>query len=156
MPTALAATLSWVGVSAIIGSAFIFTPRTSFPGSLVAVPVLATAAVIAGGAAAPRFGVESLLRRGVFRFFGDISYSLYLWHYPIVILSAYALGAHAQDGDVKIALLLGAVVVSRVTYRFIEHPVRRWRLMPTRALRLGLATVVATVAVFAASIVISK
>ena len=55
----------------------------------MALPVLGAAAMIAGGTAAPALGVEALLRWAPFQWLGAISYSLYLWHWPVLIIAAY-------------------------------------------------------------------
>ena len=85
LPTAFAAVLTWLGLAGILGAALAFTNTTAYPGSWVALPVVATALVIAGGTAAPRRGAEALLSQSPFRWMGRWSYSLYLWHWPILV-----------------------------------------------------------------------
>jgi peptidoglycan/LPS O-acetylase OafA/YrhL len=62
IPAPGAALLTWAGLAAIAVAAFTFTAETPYPGSLVAIPVLGAALVIAGGVAAPRLGAEQLLK----------------------------------------------------------------------------------------------
>ena len=86
LPQRLAATSSWVGLGAVAVSSVMLTSASVYPGALVAFPVLGAGLVIAGGAAEPEYGVEWLLRRKPFQWLGLISYSLYLWHWPILII----------------------------------------------------------------------
>ena len=88
VPMPLASTASWLGLGLILVAAFVFTPATSYPGSAVILPVVGAALVIAGGVAEPDYGVEVLLRLRPFQWLGLISYSLYLWHWPILTMAA--------------------------------------------------------------------
>ena len=144
-PSLGAALLSWSGLAAIAVAAFAFTAQTPYPGSLVAIPVFGAALVIAGGVAAPRLGAEQLLRRGPFQWFGKRSYSLYLWHWPILIIAAEQAGKTVLPVRDNLWLLLLAVVISMASHRLVENPVRHWRLPSGTTVVAGAATVVATV-----------
>ena len=80
--------------------------------------------VIAGGAAAPNLGAERLLGLRPFRQLGRISYSLYLWHWPILILAAESQGRTSLPLSSNLAWLLVALVASIVTYLLVENPIR--------------------------------
>jgi peptidoglycan/LPS O-acetylase OafA/YrhL len=128
VPRAIGAAVTWLGLGAIVASAFALTSTTPYPGSLVAVPVVGAALVIAGGVTAPRRGAESLLKLAPFRWLGKLSYSLYLWHWPILIIAAEAAGKSAlpfSQSAVWLAVALGASVI---TYNLIENPVRHSNL----------------------------
>jgi peptidoglycan/LPS O-acetylase OafA/YrhL len=92
LPRAAAATLTWAGAAAIAFAAVVYSSATSYPGTVVAVLVVGAALVIAGGTPVPRRGVESVLALAPFQWFGRLSYSLYLWHWPILIIAAEAAG----------------------------------------------------------------
>src|SRR6202034_721723 len=97
------------------------------PGTAALLPVLGAGAVIASGLANLSVGPILLLGRVGMRAIGRISYSWYLWHYPVLILAPYAFGhALAEWQDVGLALLSGVLAV--LTFRFVENPVRgsRW------------------------------
>ena len=94
IPAALRGALSWGGLAAIITAALIFTASTAIPGYDALLPVLGSAGLLVGGIGLPRYGAHSLLSIRPMRFLGDISYSLYLWHWPILIIGA-ACGVHA-------------------------------------------------------------
>src|SRR5450631_1251021 len=81
----------------------------------------------------------------VARFFGQISYSLYLWHWPLFTFARFAKSSLVLDAVDKSALFGLTVAISWLSWRFIEQPFRRGILAPTRraAFRIaGFATVV--------------
>ena len=92
MPQCLAALISWLGLAAIVVASVTLTSASVYPGALVAIPVLGAGLVIAGGAAQPAWGVECLLRQRPFQLLGLISYSLYLWHWPILVIATQRRG----------------------------------------------------------------
>ena len=147
VPARLAAVLTWAGLGAILFSAFAFTTATAYPGSLVAVPVLGSALVIAGGLRADRAGAERLLGTGPFQWVGRRSYGLYLWHWPILVLAAEYAGKTTLPAGESILLVLAALVLTAVSYQFVENPLRHLR-RPSRATVLsGAVVVVVTVVV---------
>jgi peptidoglycan/LPS O-acetylase OafA/YrhL len=145
LPTAMAAVFAWSGLVAILAAAVTFTSATPYPGSLVAIPVVGAAFVIAGGIVVPRRGAERLLRLKPFQWFGKRSYSLYLWHWPILVIAAEHAGRASLPFRNTVWLVLLAIGISMVSYRLVENPIRHWRLPPRRTVTAGVATVLATV-----------
>lgn len=123
-----AAILAWAGVAGIICSATLFTSSTPFPGFWAAAPVLSTAAVIVGGSATSAFGPKRMLSTHGMMYVGLISYSLYLVHWPILMLTQAAVGFE-NPLPLWATLLLGAASfpAAWVLYRFVEDPARRSR-----------------------------
>ena len=121
VPRSIAAGAGWIGLGAIGVAALEFDGSLAYPGFWALVPALAAAALIAGGTA--QHSPAGLLSTKPLRWLGRISYSLYLWHWPILVLPAAAI-----DGDLPIAarvLLAGlAIAVAWVSWRFIEEPFR--------------------------------
>ena len=62
------------------------------------------------------------------RFFGRISYSLYLWHWPILVLPEVAVG-HTLPGTARLGLVILSVLVAWASQRWIEDPVRHGRFV---------------------------
>jgi peptidoglycan/LPS O-acetylase OafA/YrhL len=120
--------LAWVlgigGLAAIIASGVLYTEATPFPGYTALLPVVGTMLVIIAGSAAAANPVSSLLGTGPFQFVGKISYSLYLWHWPILILIPLAVDAEPSI-LLNTVLLLGTIAVAQFSYQYIEEPIRR-------------------------------
>ena len=106
--------------------------------------------IIAAGTSQPAWGVECLLRQKPFQLLGLISYSLYLWHWPILIIATQNRGATNLPVWDNVVLLLVATLAAIVTYRLIENPVRHSRRLIQRrwaSLVMGLCLIGATLVV---------
>jgi peptidoglycan/LPS O-acetylase OafA/YrhL len=153
MPLTVLRLMTWVGLGGILLAAFSFSSQTPYPGWADALPVVATALIIAGGtvdpsastgrsgahsiAVQPRsLGVESILRLPPFQWLGKLSYSLYLWHWPILIIAAQYAGHSLSVTDNLLWVLL-ALAFSIASYWMIENPIRHFGpLMRSRSLSL--------------------
>jgi peptidoglycan/LPS O-acetylase OafA/YrhL len=146
VPVGWASSLTWVGVGAILFSAFTFSATTAYPGSLVAVPVVGAALIIAGGIRVPGRGAESVLSLAPFQWLGKRSYSLYLWHWPILIIAAEQVGKRSLPVAESLLLVVAvAVPLSMASYRLVENPIRHLRWSARRSVAAGVVLVVATV-----------
>jgi len=158
-PRALAWVLGLGGLGAIVASGFLYTEATPFPGYAALAPVLGTMAVIVAGSGPARNPVSSLLGLGPFQFVGKISYSLYLWHWPILILAPLALDAEPSL-RLNLILLTATVGIAQLSFTYIEEPVRKWKPLKTSnfaGLALGFAcSVLAVAMVLALTQVFSK
>ncbi|WP_440711469.1 acyltransferase family protein [Herbiconiux sp. YIM B11900] len=122
MPAALRVLLGWLGLAGVIASFFVISDALPFPAPWAALPVVATALVIAAGAGGPQRHLFPLVNP-VSRFFGDISYSLYLWHYPVLVFALMLL-PEGNPATVPIILGLGLALAS-VSYYLVEQPLHR-------------------------------
>jgi peptidoglycan/LPS O-acetylase OafA/YrhL len=119
-------------------------PGPGFPGVNALAPCIGAALFIWSG-----IGVPTLKRRWysphqVLRFFGQISYSLYLWHWPLFTFARFSKNSLVLDSFDKIALFALTVMISYLSWRYVEQPFRKGGLAPTRqaAFRIaGLGTV---------------
>ena len=142
--------LTWVGLGAIGVAAFTFTAATAYPGSLAAVPVVGTALVIAGARRRRAIGAESLLRLPPLQWLGMLSYSIYLWHWPILILAADHAGKSSLPFRQNLVWLVVALAASVATYYLVENPLRRGKLPASSRwapVALGVVLVLVTVGV---------
>lgn len=113
---------SWVGLALILSAVVMLEPGNDFPGALALFPVAGTILMIANGKQENL--VNGLLTTPVFLFFGAISYSLYLWHWPIVTLATYYTETALGLGT-SVVLITVSVVVAWLSLRLVENPVRQ-------------------------------
>ncbi|GAA2573701.1 SGNH hydrolase domain-containing protein [Winogradskya consettensis] len=132
-PRIWALILTWSGLVAIVVAAVVFDDHTAFPGYAALLPVLGTAAVIAGGTSGARGGVGLLLGTRPFQEIGKLSYGWYLWHWPVLMIGPAALG-RAPSLKLNAALALGALALAFASYHLVENPIRK-----RRSLLLGLS-----------------
>ncbi len=123
VPDRLRSLIAWLGWAAITVTLFSFTDQTSFPGYTALLPALGTAAVIWSANPAARWSPTRATGWRPLQFAGDISYSVYLWHWPLIVLLPFAIGAPL--GIVaKIAILVVTLLLGWATKRFLEDPAR--------------------------------
>jgi len=123
-----------IGLAAIASSAVLFDASTQFPGWAAIVPVAGAALVIVGGGNA-RVGLPAaVLSTGILRYIGRISYSLYLWHWPLLVFARIALEGERKLVQVGVAMA-ATIALSAVTYRWVEDPLRHGRLVGRRTSR---------------------
>jgi len=120
IPSIARAVGGWIGLVAIITSAVIFSESTVFPGYAALLPVVATVFVLVAGSA--KYGPVSLLSLEPMQSLGARSYSLYLWHWPLLVLIEARFGTPSAWG--KAWIVVAALVLSAISYRAIEQPVR--------------------------------
>ena len=121
VPLPLTTALGWIALPAIVGAAMVFDGSLAYPGAWALVPTLAAAALIVGGRNA--YGPGRLLALPPIRFLGRISYSLYLWHWPVLVLPLIALEAE-PPAAMRAVLVAVAVGAAWLSWRYVEEPFR--------------------------------
>jgi peptidoglycan/LPS O-acetylase OafA/YrhL len=122
IPDAVRPILAWVGLAVIGYGLFALSSESPIPAPGSMIPVVGAALVIAGGTGGAQRFIWPLTNP-VSRYLGDISYSLYLWHFPvIVILAAVSDTAGLAYPIIVLVLTLGLSVLS---YHGLENPIRR-------------------------------
>lgn len=116
----VAAIVCTLGVVGIVASGFLLDADDAFPGWIALLPVLSTVAVIAAGPGS-WLGRVSQLRPVLW--IGNISYSLYLWHWPLIVLLPYVTGRPLTTLD-KVAIGIASILLAWFSYRFVETPIR--------------------------------
>ncbi len=128
----VAAVTSWLGLAGILVAACALTSSTVYPGWLVAIPVIGAGLIIAGGTARPRWGAEALLAQRPLQWLGLVSYSLYLWHWPILIIAAERRGVSSLPVGDNLVLLVVALAAAIGTYWIVENPIRHSPVLRAR------------------------
>jgi peptidoglycan/LPS O-acetylase OafA/YrhL len=156
LPERLAATGGWLGLALIVTSAFIFTPSTPYPSFPAALPVLGAAMLVWCGARPSAWGPDRLLRLAPLQWLGAISYSLYLVHWPLLVLVHERVGL---DTSLPLWATLGlaaaSVLLAWALYRWVEVPMRDGRRPRLWRPRVTLFVTAATSLVLAGSLVVA-
>ena len=116
------------GLAAVVAAALLFDRSTPYPGTAALLPVAGAAAVIAGGihGRGPLGARRSPVR--ALDWFGQVSYSWYLWHWPMIVAGAVLLPTIGVWG--RLAWAAAALVPAWLTYRWVELPLRESRGEP--------------------------
>jgi peptidoglycan/LPS O-acetylase OafA/YrhL len=117
--------LAALGAALVLVSAFVLTPASPVPGVVAALPVVGAVLVLLAGALPG--GGRTLVARALSlppaRLVGDWSYSIYLWHFPVIVVVRSHQGGLTPLTAAGCVLLIG--VLSAATYHLVEQPFRR-------------------------------
>jgi peptidoglycan/LPS O-acetylase OafA/YrhL len=106
------------------------TAASSWPGWRAIIPVAATGLIIAGGTLRQGKGFGKLTNAPVLQWFGAVSFSLYLVHYPIIQIAEQRGGfVQIQPLLSNVGLVFCAIIVAAVSYYLVEQPFRKWKLL---------------------------
>jgi len=155
-----------VGISMIGYSALRFSAQTPFPGLPALVPCIGSAFIIGAGESGTSLVGRALSWRPVV-FVGLISYSLYLWHWPIIVLNDLGLSVNLSgivpnrwallllsQGARKMLEILASFVLATLSWRFVERPFRSHPRRVQRRPLFALSAVVMAVLMLFASVVV--
>ena len=141
--------LALAGLAAIVGSAFLFSDSSGYPGYRALLPVAGTVLVVAFANRAQSTSGR-LLSVGPLVVIGTWSYGWYLWHWPMLALARMSGRRWFPDRDANVLVLFAIVLsllLAAITYQLVENPVRYSKFfvsLPKRSLALGVAlTIVA-------------
>lgn len=149
IPAPVRVAMGWIGLTVMLTGGFLLDVQKEFPGYVALWPTLAAGFVIIAGQTGSPFGADRLLSWKPLVRMGDISYALYLWHWPILITYLIYRDQSAVGllgGTVIIAL---ALVLAYLTTRLVERPLRQsaWAEKKKRRAAVVIAVCVALVAV---------
>ncbi|MER5458095.1 acyltransferase family protein [Micromonospora sp. NPDC002389] len=143
LPRPAAVTLGWAGMAMIAIGAVLIGPDAAYPGHLALLPTLGAVAIIAAGPGAGRYGPALLLERRSMRAVGVVSYSWYLWHWPLLVVAEARWGPLGTGAG--LAMILCSAVPAVLTHYLVENPFRYAQFSPARTLRMGLVATSLTV-----------
>ncbi|RJQ82328.1 acyltransferase [Pseudonocardiaceae bacterium YIM PH 21723] len=134
LPAAVSNLLSLLGLGMILGAAVCFDHTTEFPGLWALLPTLGTGLVIAAGIESRPLWHEKLTARRPVQWVGDISYSLYLCHWPLIVLAPFVFSAKLT-WDLRLGLLAGSLVLAWLCKRYVEDRGMRWPMITASSRR---------------------
>ena len=115
--------LAWAGFALIAWTAFTYTGKTPFPGWHALLPVLGTAMVIGAHSPMSRLSPGPALATRPMQWLGDVSYSVYLWHWPLIVLVPQLRG-HRMDALDRVIVLVLTLVLAWLTKKYVEDVFR--------------------------------
>ncbi len=124
IPARIAQIVGWTGVAAIVAALLLINTNTPWPSYSAALPTLGAAAVIVGGYAAGNRGPVALLGTRGFCWVGAISYSLYLWHWPMIEFAKVRTGVDMLTPIVAAGVVALSMLLAWITLKFVENPIR--------------------------------
>ena len=145
----------WRNLASLLGGVLIlaagvaFNSSTPFPGAAALLPCVGAALIIAAGTSGTSIVGRALSLRPV-AFIGMISYSLYLWHWPLIVFQGAngLLVKGLTPNGTKVVLILASVVIAALSWRFVEQPFRGRGFPLSRTVIFRMASVAAAVLLF--------
>ena len=111
----------------IAATGFIIPTSLAFPGPAALIPLLGAALVVLSG---PQHVVAKLLSSSTMTWLGKVAYSLYLWHWPLLILLTVYLGKDKPSVLLGFAVIAVSLALAHLTYTFVENPLRQHAKRP--------------------------
>jgi len=138
------AIIGFVGLVGVAAAALLMSARTPFPGAAALVPTIGAAVIILAGSG-QGLSAGTLLNRWPLQYIGDRSYSIYLWHWPLIVFYGVLIGRELNWFD-GIIIVTCTLVVSHFSFLFVETSLRRGRWpakSPSVSLGCGFASILA-------------
>jgi peptidoglycan/LPS O-acetylase OafA/YrhL len=123
-PSGVRALVAWAALAAIAWSALTYTHATPFPGTAALVPTVAAAAFLAARSEAGRWSPSRITGTAPVQFTGDVSYSIYLWHWPVIVILPYVTG-QTLHWPLKLAIVAAVIPIAWLSKTWIEDPPQR-------------------------------
>ena len=130
----------WIALALFIYGTLQFRDNTPFPGTAALVPVLATAISIAAVHSWPKI-LNSIGSHRIVQWLGEISYPLYLWHWPLLVIPAIYFGRNLTIFE-RFLAVIATLLFAELTHRYIEEPLRHAKLPQKTVIRGGIAATV--------------
>ena len=126
----------WIALALFIYGVTNFRDNTPFPGTAALVPVIATAIAIAAVHSWPKM-LNALGSHRIVQWLGEISYPLYLWHWPLLVIPAVYFGRDLHIYE-RALCVLATLLFADLTHRYVEEPLRHATIPPRIIVRSGI------------------
>lgn len=126
----------WIALALFIYGVTNFRDNTPFPGTAALVPVIATAIAIAAVHSWPKI-LNALGNHRIVQWLGEISYPLYLWHWPLLVIPAVYFGRDLHIYE-RALCVIATLIFADLTHRYVEEPLRHATLQPRTIIRGGI------------------
>jgi hypothetical protein len=127
VPAILRPLLGWAGLGLVVSSGFVLDGGALFPGQWALWPVAGALLVLLGSGGSSVRGPRGLLQVAPLRFIADISYALYLWHWPLLIAYLHYTDLERVDWLGAAAIMTASVVLAWLTTKLVADPAQRFR-----------------------------
>jgi len=113
----------WTGLLMVLGSAIFLNAKIIYPGAWALLPSFGAALIILAGTYRQPGSITRVLSTRPMQSIGRVSYSWYLWHWPVLLLGTSVFLVHSLWGRLGLALL--SLMIASASYLFVEKPIRR-------------------------------
>lgn len=128
----------WVGLALILGSAFWIDGSVPYPGYWSLLPTTGAAMALVGVNGHDRwYSANCWLATRPMQSLGRVSYSWYLWHWPVLLIGADFVGT--VTGWYQLGLVVLSLLIAAASYRFVETPIRHLQRLVVKPRRTVLA-----------------
>nr|WP_231704811.1 acyltransferase family protein [Arthrobacter gengyunqii] len=116
--------MGWLGLAIMLSVGFLLDVQGQFPGYVALVPLVAASLVIVAGQTGSRIGADRFLSWKPLMRLGDMSYALYLWHWPVLVI--YLIWRDRQEVGLVggAAIIMFSLVLAYLTTKLVERPLR--------------------------------
>ncbi|UPO75598.1 acyltransferase family protein [Arthrobacter sp. Helios] len=142
LPRPLRIAAGWVGLAAMLSGGFILDVQGQFPGYVALWPLVAAALVIVAGQTGSVFGADRFLSWKPLIRLGDMSYALYLWHWPILVIYLIWRGREEVGLVGGAGIIALSLVLAYLTTKFVERPLRSMAWADAKKRRAGVVVAV--------------
>lgn len=136
--------LAWTGMATIIVCSFTFSSATPFPGWVAILPVAGACLMLSAPGSFSVLAPRWWLSAKPVTFLGDISYGIYLWHWPMIVLARTVLDAE-PDMATKVIIIALTVGLAAASKKYVEDPWRHGRVIASTRRAMTFAVVGTTV-----------
>lgn len=131
VPASIGRWSGWLGLVMIVAAGLGFDANMAYPGWRALLPTIGTALIVAAGVHGHETHISRALAWAPLQALGKVSYSWYLWHWPVLLLGAVFVTANTPT--YRVGLVVVSLVLATMSYRWIESPIRhqaRWTSRP--------------------------